>query len=100
MTSTHSELDNDDNTTLMPEAQCPVCESKLDAASPTTGAPAPMAGDVSICFYCTAFLMFNRHMMPEEISEEAFEALEPEVQTELERVRQAIAKMKGRPKHH
>lgn len=99
MTS-YSDLDeNDTNTTMVPEAHCPVCESKLDAAHPTAGAPAPMPGDVSICFYCTAFLVFNDDMLPESIGDEEFETLEPEVKAELERVRSVIQKMKSRTKH-
>ncbi len=83
-----------DNVTLLPEAHCPNCGNKLDAASPTQGAPAPEPGDVSICFYCTALLEFNKEMIPELMSEETHQSLNPATLAELLRVREAIKGMK------
>jgi hypothetical protein len=82
------------NVTLLPEAHCPVCANKLDAASPTQGAPAPEPGDVSICFYCTALLEFNENLIPELMSEETHKSLEPATLAELLRVRNAIREIK------
>lgn len=39
--------------------QCPVCRSRLDAATNLTGKTAPTDGDVSICFDCSSIVVFT-----------------------------------------
>lgn len=46
----------------LPSCPCPFCKAKLDAASwvPDGGPPAtPRPGDVTVCAYCLAVLMFD-----------------------------------------
>lgn len=48
--------DNFSVTTRVSERVCPACRAQLDAA---TGGCAPLAGDFSICVYCSAALVFT-----------------------------------------
>lgn len=41
---------------------CPACRKRMDAATALFGEFAPKAGDVSVCFYCGAQLVFNSDM--------------------------------------
>jgi hypothetical protein len=57
---------------------CPVCESKLDAASATNRDGAtPQSGDVTICIYCTTVLAFTDDLAVEKID---IKSIEPELQ--------------------
>lgn len=85
--------------THLPTACCPTCGAKIDAASPTQCASGPEPGDVSICFYCTAFLEFNEDMIPELMSEGTQESLKPDTLAELMRIREAIKGFKQADLH-
>lgn len=74
----------------LPECRCPHCDHKLDAATSVEGESAPGPGDVTVCFYCTAFLVFGdaltlRLMTTDEIGE-----LDAEVRGLLVRLRKQI----------
>ena len=88
------QVDEDDpSVSHVPEARCPVCDAKLDAASAVQGASQPGPGDVSVCFYCTAFLQFNDNMELKLLKFKDLKEMEPETVAELEHVREMI---KGR----
>lgn len=42
-----------------PVNRCPRCNEKLDAASALTEDAVPKPGDISMCMYCQAFLVFK-----------------------------------------
>jgi len=44
------------------ESKCPVCGASLDGATDPTGDATPKAGDLSVCAYCTEFLVFNEDL--------------------------------------
>jgi hypothetical protein len=65
-------------TTRLPLCLCPVCESKLDAATATDDDNVvPKSGDVTICIYCTSVLEFTDDMTVEQID---VKSVEPELQ--------------------
>lgn len=47
---------------LNEENRCPYCDSKVDGATEISGDKAPKPGDVSICFYCIQFLVFDENL--------------------------------------
>jgi hypothetical protein len=72
----------------------------LDAASPSQegqGGPAP--GDVSLCFYCGAFLEFDENMKAIRIHEATIASLAPEVTAELLRLQVLIQGYKTHTLH-
>ena len=88
-----------ENVTRMPKVHCPICGEKLDAASPAEGQGTPGPGDVSVCFYCTAFLVFGEDMAPELMSEETYKALDRETLAELSMIRSLIKGQKQQDLH-
>lgn len=38
---------------------CPTCGKKLNGATKIDGKGGPRPGDISVCFYCTSFLVFG-----------------------------------------
>lgn len=64
--------------TRMPDAQCPHCNSELSGvtgAALTAGnkappPPRPKPGSVTLCCYCNSLLMFDAAMIPRAISDE------------------------------
>lgn len=88
-----------ESVTMLPKAHCPVCNATLDAASPSQNVPEPEPGDVSVCFYCTAFLVFNAEMIPESLSDSELNSLDSEIISELTRIRNAIKKSRARNCH-
>lgn len=39
---------------------CPVCSAPIDSASQLKGMDTPSPGDLTLCFACTALLMFDQ----------------------------------------
>lgn len=61
---------NDDSARL-PEAHCPVCNALLNSARDALGdEPAPVEGDLSVCAYCTSFLVFMEDMSLKLLTDE------------------------------
>jgi hypothetical protein len=62
---------------------CPVCGTSIDAARQVHGMRAPVPGDLTLCFECTALLVFDRppalHAMTDAelaaLDEDEYEAL-------------------------
>lgn len=46
-------------TTRTPETICPTCGNVNDAATCVEGEHSPSPGDVSVCLYCAAILIFT-----------------------------------------
>jgi glutaredoxin len=51
-------------TTRMPKSNCPVCDTRLDAATTVDGTPdvIPKEGDISLCISCTSVLEFDDNL--------------------------------------
>jgi len=93
--NTHSKIrvdEDDPAVSHVSENCCPVCEAKLDAASPVEGEQQPGPGDVSICFYCTAFLEFDQDMNVIKITQKTLSELSAATLAELIQVRLHIKK--------
>lgn len=60
--------------------ECPACGARLGAATGVTDDDAPVAGDLSVCFYCACPLMFTDDGLRVLTAEETarFEAESPE----------------------
>ena len=54
---------------------CPKCGATLDAASGVSGALHPKPGDMSICLYCAAALVYEDAMTSRLMTAEEFMAL-------------------------
>ena len=68
-------------TVRLPPCLCPVCESKLDAATATDGDDVlPKSGDITVCFYCAAVLVFTDDLGIDTID---IKSLAPELQSQL-----------------
>lgn len=66
---------------------CPVCSSKLNAA---TGSAAPKAKDLSICFVCSALLTFNDDMTVRNLSDVEIKELDVPLREKLFYLRDQI----------
>ncbi len=52
-----------ENTTILPEDNCPVCKKKFDRASPPGDEQIqPVPGDYTVCIGCGAMLKFDPDM--------------------------------------
>lgn len=71
----------------MPVTCCPVCANKLNAA---TGAKAPKAGDLSICFVCSALLTFNDDMTVRSLSDVELKELDTTTRVKLLHLRDQV----------
>ena len=76
----------------LPDAECPGCGRKLDAArNADRGLKSrPKPGDLTICFYCTAYLEFQEGGSYRLISKAEFQTIHPANQKVLAAMRQAI----------
>jgi hypothetical protein len=56
-------------TIVFPQDNCPNCQHELDAVKAIDNLPAgsPKAGDITICAYCHAILMWNVTMKLEKV---------------------------------
>lgn len=66
---------------------CPVCSSKVNAA---TGATAPKVGDLSICFVCSALLTFNDDMTVRSLSDVELKELHTPTREKLLHLRDQV----------
>lgn len=57
---------------VVPDQHCPDCNALLDRAS---GMAAPKPGDLSVCAYCGAMLVFDQSLVQRALSEADFAAL-------------------------
>ena len=76
-------------TTKTPLSACPRCHACLDGATSAVGA-APRPGDMSICAYCFAVLVFGDVLGLRLMSHEEMAALPVEEGQELRRMREIL----------
>lgn len=78
--------------------KCPKCGIYLDGASDSHGVGAtPKPGDISICYYCGTFLVFNlvdEKLSLRKLTDEEFDALPEESRAELLRMKKLIREHK------
>lgn len=66
-----------ENFTKMGSDWCPVCASKLDAATKVGDEhPVPEPGDISFCIKCASMLKYGSDMALEEMTQRDFQKLE------------------------
>jgi len=74
---------------------CPACGHLLDADGVALGEDArPTPGDVSVCMYCTSFLVFEPDLSRRAMTDDEVGELPDDVRMELIRVRRTIKSMK------
>jgi len=84
--------------TRLPATTCPACHATLDAhgdeLDPGVTAPRPPApGDCTVCFYCTAILMFDDRRVPRLLTAAERAALAPD--DEVFEVQRTIRRFKA-----
>jgi len=85
----------------MPQTACPVCSTKLDAATDPDGTDAlPKVGDITICLHCAEVMEFGADMLPVRIRDETLESLSGDMLMEISQgvrlVRQFQAETKAK----
>lgn len=79
-----------DVTHLTKPLDCPCCHAHLNAATGLTGAFAPAPGDLSVCFDCASFLVWNSDSDFRLITPDEWVELPLEVRHMMEATRRAI----------
>lgn len=74
----------------LPHHECPSCEMALDAATDAYGEATPEPGDLTVCIYCAAILVFTDTMGLRLPTDEEFAALPQETRQSVERLVQTI----------
>ena len=82
-------------THITPEHACPSCRRLLDAASEVGAKAVPQPGDLSICLYCKAWLVFNADMSLRLIEQEDIETLPEDLVNLLKNATVAITTIQG-----
>lgn len=77
------------------EQGCPSCGHTIDADIEAFGDARPTPGDVSVCLYCTSYLVFNHDLTRRLMSNEDFLDLDGETKNSLARVKAAIQVQKA-----
>lgn len=73
-----------------PTTPCPNCGSPLEMHAPSTGGEgSPVSGDVTICLYCAAVLVFDEDLKPRMPTAEERSAL-----IEIDEVRRVVSAVK------
>lgn len=72
------------------EQACPHCGHTMDADTHAHGDARPAPGDVSVCLYCTGFLVFNHDMTRRAMTDEDQAELDPETKSALMHLRRTI----------
>jgi hypothetical protein len=68
-------------TVQLPTRKCPVCETKLNAATAVDAADVlPETGDITVCFYCAAVLVFAPDLGFDTID---IKSLDPALQSQI-----------------
>lgn len=71
-------------------ARCPTCAADLSGATSTEGDNTPSAGDLSVCAYCAALLVFRADLTLREIDLDELAALDDEELTKLGRAQAMV----------
>ena len=78
------------STTNMAAGGCPVCLTKLDAATGLDHDHRPAPGYASVCAYCGALLKFNHDLLLEPMPDDEFRRMPGHFQLLMLRVQQAV----------
>jgi len=70
----------------VPECICPHCKAKLDAVH---GQEMPKEGDLSICVYCSTFLVFDKNLKLSILSKKEWNKLDEDTRVALNEAREA-----------
>ncbi|MCW5907331.1 MAG: hypothetical protein KIS94_05695 [Chitinophagales bacterium] len=63
--------------------RCPKCNKELNRATNATGNSSPQGGDLSICGYCTSFLVFREDTSVELLDRDEFLKLPKETRERM-----------------
>jgi len=74
--------------------QCPCCFAFINSATGVEKEDVPSPGDVSVCFKCGAYLMFDLDLKLAPLSNDEFEKLHPDTKKILFRISEAIRHFK------
>jgi hypothetical protein len=75
----------------MAPTACPVCFTKLDAAT-HAGNRTPKAGSIGVCVYCTTVLRYEADLTVRQLTDKEFESLEPGFQAAIQELQDAYKK--------
>jgi hypothetical protein len=75
---------------LTPLNPCPRCGEPLDAAINVHDTSKPKEGDLSVCYYCGAFLQFDAFLQVQLLSPAEAANLLPDVLRDLVRIRKFV----------
>ena len=81
----------------LPEARCPRCDYKLDAASTLGGDRGPEPEDVTVCARCRTLLIFTHDMAVRELTDGEWLELPVEIRKKLERAQDLCRMAWGGP---
>jgi hypothetical protein len=73
---------------------CPVCGHTLDAARQVRGLGTPSPGDLTMCFECTAFLVFDQPPALHAMTDDELAALDEDVYETLRFAKQHLEAFK------
>ncbi len=85
------------STRTNPKSRCPACLKTLDGAFDPWRYAAPEAGDLSVCAYCTAPLVFNDDLTLCALHADAYAALPPELRRQLDLARRLATRRLQNP---
>lgn len=72
------------------EDQCPHCGHTFDCASSERKEQVPEPGDVSVCLYCTGFMIFNEEMKLRVLTAEEIAEMPAEKRSDLIQLRKHL----------
>ena len=76
--------------THTPANNCPACNYNIDAASGIEEDIKPQNGDLSVCFNCGAFLIFNEDLTVSLLSQKSFSELDNQTKANMQIVQHEI----------
>ena len=75
---------------------CPYCGATLDDATQMGAEQAqPSEGDITVCLYCTGVMLYDVHLKPVVLTDEARKGISEENWADINRVAAAIRKGRG-----
>ncbi len=80
------------------ESKCPTCGKKLNAAKALEEQSTPVAGDISICFYCGSILSFQEDLSMKRMDIDELLSLPKDLQETLRKALMSLTedRLKGR----
>ena len=82
-------------TCKVPESPCWSCGKKNDMASSAEGdASIPKAGDISICFGCGAWMIYDDDIKTREMTVDEIAELDPDIRSQLRKMENVIVARK------